>query len=964
MTSIDSPYQLQQVACLQQLIPIAVLHCLPLLENDQLVDFRYSWVNQKAVELSGRGQQAFEHQTMLTLFPSARASGLFNRFVQVWQMGDPLRFEHPYTRQDRTGWIDITIDKQYDGLLITATDITPFKEAQLALEQQTQQLLNIAQQLPAGLVLFEPVYNPVGDLVDFRYGLTNPANAHTLGSSVEDLTGRNLLELYPAARRLGTFGRLKQVLETGVSMQYQTQYQADGLDLRVEGHLTRIDQGVLMMYLDQTSLQQQAQQLQDKNEELHLTNQALTRVNLRLEGLQAIERTLLDRHSSDQSPEMTALAHTRQLVPCQQLVVYQFDQEMGLARSKSWLVGRKVAIHIGSDLPAHLFHIEPLLSGQPWVIDQLQPQQPGLPPELLLYQRGYRSLLVVPLFSQQQYIGAFILLAQTPHFFTQEYQQIAQEVGSQLAIVLEQQRMEQQLKAYTQQLESRVRYRTRQISQLSALQQAILKHAGQAIVSTDLHGVIQTANPAGEKLLGYGQGELLGRQVWMSPKSTDQKPALIGVQASQTARPVWKIIEPVLATHEYFHGECHVLTQTGVSVPVLLTASVLQDEAGTRVGYVGIATDISALKAAEKQLRNLNQRFELATQAVGQGIWENDLEQGKLIWDDRLWEMHGIEPQGPDWSLREYINLVHPDDRASFLAGTHYVSPEDRLANVSRIIRPDGRLIYVEHQALVVRNPQGAPVRVIGVTWDVTERKQAEQALQQALQREQELNRLKSQFVSTASHEFRTPLTTIQSSADLMELYLKQPPEIAGPVLEKHLKVIGQQVHHLDGLLSDLLTMGRIEAGRVAFTPQQVDLSELCQQVIADHFSHQPDGRVVQVSVAGASYRVNLDKKLMGHVLTNLLSNAFKFSQTNPRLVIRFEDQMVVLEVIDEGIGIPAQDLPTLFQTFSRARNTTAIQGTGLGLVIARQYVELHGGTLTVQSQEQQGSTFRLILPR
>ncbi|RAJ90868.1 PAS domain S-box-containing protein [Larkinella arboricola] len=349
---------------------------------------------------------------------------------------------------------------------------------------------------------------------------------------------------------------------------------------------------------------------------------------------------------------------------------------------------------------------------------------------------------------------------------------------------------------------------------------------------------------------------------------------------------------------------------------------------------------------------------------MGQGIWEDDLEQGKLIWDDRLWELHGIEPQGPDWSLREYINLVHPDDRASFLAGTHHVSPEDRLANVSRIIRPDGRLIYVEHQALVVRNPQGEPVRVIGVAWDVTERKQAEQALQQALQREQELNGLKSQFVSTASHEFRTPLTTIVTSVYLMKLYLDKPSEIARPHMDKHLNLIEQQVQNVNELLSDLLSIGALEAGKVSFHPHRVDVPTLCQQVIGSHFSHRPDGRKVQTSFEGQPYCAYLDEKLITQVLVNLLANAFKFAQEEPRLVIRFEPERLVMEIIDTGIGIPASDLPKLFEPFFRACNTTTIQGTGLGLVIARQYVELHGGTLTVQSQEAKGSTFTIRLPR
>ncbi|AUD07574.1 histidine kinase [Spirosoma pollinicola] len=244
-----------------------------------------------------------------------------------------------------------------------------------------------------------------------------------------------------------------------------------------------------------------------------------------------------------------------------------------------------------------------------------------------------------------------------------------------------------------------------------------------------------------------------------------------------------------------------------------------------------------------------------------------------------------------------------------------------------------------------------------------TQQKQTELVLQQSLEREKELNQLKSQFVATASHEFRTPLTTISSSAHLISMYLAKPQHIATPAIEKHLKVIARQVKNVDELLTDLLTMGTIEAGKVTSQPRWVDISGLCQQVIASHFSHQRDGRVVQLSVQGVAYTTFLDEKLLGHTLINLLSNAFKYSQSDPHLVLCYTTEAVMIQVIDWGIGIPASDLSSLFQTFFRAGNTEGIQGTGLGLVIAQQYVALQGGTLTVQSEEGIGSTFTIVLP-
>ncbi|MVM41671.1 PAS domain S-box protein [Spirosoma sp. HMF3257] len=1217
-TFLNETLKAQQLESFQEVIPVAVLHCQPVIQHNQVVDFRYVWGNRMALQMSALSPTEFGQMTMLRLFPSFVDSGIFSRYVQVWETGDTVRFERQHPIGDLIHWVDVSVSKKFDGLVITAVDITGSKHAQQALERQTQLLQNIVKQLPAGLVLFHPIRNQGGEIIDFYYGLSNPVNDHTLGFSAGQLANRNLLEMYPSARTQGTFGRLKEVLQTGISKHYETQYQDDGVDLWLDGHMAKVDEGVLLIYLDITPLKRQQQALLEqaslllqKNEQLHQSNEALARTNQRLQGLQAIERALLNQSLTGQEPQAAALRHARLLIPCERLVVYQFDDATNMAQARSWLVGGEMAIRTGSQLPIQLFTIEPLLSAQPMVIDILQGITPGIPPELGLYERGYRSMVIVPLFSQQQYIGAFVLIAHKPYFFTADYLQIAQEVGSQLAIVLRQQQLNQQLQQHTEQLEKRVQERTLEIWQLSTLQNAILKHAGQAIISTDIQGVILSANPASEKLLGYQVDELIGRYAQAEPGPPDNPIPILSYPPQGAARSPTDAFITALATHGHYYGECIAIGKDGQRIHILLASSVLQDEQGALIGYVGIATDITALKTAEikllqknqeqntffdvaldmhcisdsqgnflktnpafqialgyseaelmaipflqlfhpdeqkfvyrqllspilhqpvqnninqmrrkdgtyriiewnaigidqlvygsarditerqrdeAQLRSLNQRLELATQAAGQGIWENDLIKDTLIWDDRLWQLYGLEPRPNGWNFKEFIKLIHPDDMAAFLEHSHQGIAGNKLSTINRIIRPDGLIRFIETNGLLIHDQQGRPIRSIGVAWDVTERKLAEEALreseqrfheiaenvdevfwihsadtfqllyinpayervfgivspndtsgtnsfldtileedrphvliefdkyqkgqkvtvqcrvkgshktirwlqirtfimsnnqgvpmryigianditsqkekelvlQQSLEREQELNQLKSQFVSTASHEFRTPLTTIQTSVDLINLYLDQPQTTATPFIQQYLGLIREQIQTINGLLSDLLSIGKIEAGKIAFQPDWGDVLILCQQIVDSHFSHEPDGRTVRISVEERPYRTYFDKKLISQVLANLLSNAFKFSKNDPQLNIRFQESELVIQVIDTGIGIPESDLPSLFQTFFRARNTATISGTGLGLVIARQYVELHGGKLTVQSEENKGTTFTIVLP-
>lgn len=231
------------------------------------------------------------------------------------------------------------------------------------------------------------------------------------------------------------------------------------------------------------------------------------------------------------------------------------------------------------------------------------------------------------------------------------------------------------------------------------------------------------------------------------------------------------------------------------------------------------------------------------------------------------------------------------------------------------------------------------------------------------LQQEQVLNKMKSQFVSTTSHEFRTPLTTIQSSVDLVGMYADFPAEQSKPLIHKHLGVIKKEIHKFNELLNDVLSIEKMNAGKVAFTPKQADAVALCTDIVSTHFQDRADGRVVMVLLTGDPRPVWIDESLLNHALVNLLSNAFKFSATNPELHITFGVCTLTLSVIDKGLGIPKQDIPHLFETFFRAGNVSTIQGTGLGLFIARQSVLLHGGSIDVTSEENAGTTFTIKFP-
>ncbi len=263
---------------------------------------------------------------------------------------------------------------------------------------------------------------------------------------------------------------------------------------------------------------------------------------------------------------------------------------------------------------------------------------------------------------------------------------------------------------------------------------------------------------------------------------------------------------------------------------------------------------------------------------------------------------------------------------------------------------------------LLMRYAYIAPDLVLVHTLDLTERKRAEQALEMALQREKELSEMKTHFISTVSHEFRTPLAIIQSSAETLRSYSDKLSED-----EKltRLERIETAVQRAANLLDNVLTISRAESGKLRYQPVEIDVAALCTEIASDvalGFSDVP----IKVVVAHPCTKAYVDEQLLRLIVANLLSNAAKYSSppdASVTITLDCTDSDLMLSVHDEGIGIPHDDQPHIFDTFYRGSNVHRRPGTGLGLSIARQGIEQHGGSITFASEEGRGSTFTVRLP-
>lgn len=233
--------------------------------------------------------------------------------------------------------------------------------------------------------------------------------------------------------------------------------------------------------------------------------------------------------------------------------------------------------------------------------------------------------------------------------------------------------------------------------------------------------------------------------------------------------------------------------------------------------------------------------------------------------------------------------------------------------------------------------------------------------LSEALDKERQLNEIKSRFVSMASHEFRTPLSAVLSSASLLSKYTKEDEQ---EKRDRHINRIKDSVKHLNDILEDFLSLGRLDEGRVAADPAEFNLKELISETLADLKLLLKNGQKFQYVYDGSEI-VNADKRLLRNIIINLASNAIKFSgeYTQVEIAVHVNEHNAEIKVIDNGIGISEEDQEHLFSSFFRGSNAANIQGTGLGLHIVKRYTDLMNGTVHLQSKLGLGTTVLITFP-
>ncbi|HBB32251.1 MAG TPA: hybrid sensor histidine kinase/response regulator [Cyanobacteria bacterium UBA8803] len=408
----------------------------------------------------------------------------------------------------------------------------------------------------------------------------------------------------------------------------------------------------------------------------------------------------------------------------------------------------------------------------------------------------------------------------------------------------------------------------------------------------------------------------------------------------------------------------------------------------------------------EQQLQQREQWLATTLKSIGDAVIATDPQQLITFMNpvaEALLGCQQAEVLGHD--LSDVFHTIHENAREAIENPVALVLQKGMsvpLENQTLLITKDGREIPIDNTAAPIKNDTGNILGAVLVFHDVTEqrrikailertneeletrvaestaqlrqtnkqlkaeiaqRQHLENELRLALAQERELNELKSRIVATISHEYRTPLTTILSSMQMLQHYGSRWTE---EKKLKHFQRVQESVQHLTQLVNDMIFIEQAEARTLAFHPTPLDVEKITRQIVEEFRSKVTDKHSIVLACPESCDRTVLDENLLRLILNNLLSNAIKYSPNGGliELELTSAQSKILFRLSDQGIGIPPTDQPQLFQAFFRGSNIGITPGVGLGLVIVKECVQLHGGEIFVESTVGEGTTFTVILPR
>jgi len=463
-----------------------------------------------------------------------------------------------------------------------------------------------------------------------------------------------------------------------------------------------------------------------------------------------------------------------------------------------------------------------------------------------------------------------------------------------------------------------------------------------------------------ENLPGVGEGilriESLSKQAW--DRAHDERPTPITFSLHGQLGDLNLVFRPgPNFSRDSLMNEPWMVLGIGSLVTILLAVLTWRQARQSDVLRREVMKQTALLRETHDELI----RFKAIAETTSDFVGMCELDGTPIYVNQAGRDLLGIDLKEPIQAF-EFERIYPPQTIALFESeGFTHAMEEGPWSCDLDLKHRDGHCIPVSFVGFVVKSPEGRPLHMASMARDIRTRRELELQLREALNHERELVRLKSQFVNTVSHEFRTPLGVILTSADILANYLDR---LLPEARREHLNDISASSKQMAAMLESVLDLGRIEAGKLACNLLPLDLGALLHRITDECYSATNGGFIV-LSLDGDFKGAHGDEALLRHIFLNLLSNARKYSppDTTVEFTVKTDGEEAVFSVRDQGIGIPAKDLTGIFEAFARGTNVGDTPGTGLGLAIVKRSTALHGGTIQITSETGCGTLATVRLP-
>ncbi|MEA5139874.1 sensor histidine kinase [Arcicella rigui] len=476
--------------------------------------------------------------------------------------------------------------------------------------------------------------------------------------------------------------------------------------------------------------------------------------------------------------------------------------------------------------------------------------------------------------------------------------------------------------------------------------QYMIDNFNEVMFQTDLEGNWIFLNKAWTNILEYSIEESIGKNYTSFIHPDDIAPVLSSFD------PVMKgEKENLISTVRY-------ISKSGKIKWLKVLSNLIYNDQKEVIGISGTMTDVSI----EKEKTNINN---LLSQNIKDLVCIHNMDGTYLYVSPSIEDLTGFKPE--ELLGKSPYEFFHPED-IEYINNDHEEVIKQKTSVhylTYRFKKKCGDYVWVESNTKVFYDDFNLENRLITSTREIQERKLAEEGLMKALHRERELNELKSRFVSMTTHELKTPLSVISSSAEIIEVYTQQIDNPRIKNISKQLDNIYSEIIRITKLINDTLLLGKIEMGSREIKKVEINLLHLVQYIIERQNRQQKDNRVIEFEKYGIERNIQGDTLHFEHILDNLISNAFKYSQNrpNPKLILTFNESDFQVVVIDSGIGIPLNQQKMICTSFFRGHNVGNIKGSGLGLFLVNNLVKIYQGEISFESAEDHGTTFRLRIP-